>query len=329
MNEATRTTRCTRSGDSAVTSGGRIELEDDLYGSLCFVNETPRNRPFTHAEKPFVDSICRWLSGALERRELERSERQFRAVFDDPTMLVGLLDPDGTLRQINETAFAYVDADRGSVVDAPFPETPWWADTPGKDVREWIDRAAAGEYVEYEAYLDGPDGRRRWVNGTFRPVTDDGDVVSIVVSARGITERVEREQELERYKQFTDDLLDAVDDVFYVLNEDGTLGRWNASHVDVSGYTDEEITEMHALDFFPEDERPRIADSIEEAFGTGRTRVEAEVLTADGERIPYEFVAVALEDLEENPILTGIARDITERVAKEREVRERCTLTPG
>jgi PAS domain S-box-containing protein len=136
---------------------------------------------------------------AARRAELRRSERRLDAVFEDPQMLVGVLSPDGRLRKANRTAMAFVDADHDELVGQPFHETPWWADHHREDVRRWVERAAAGEYVEYEAEHGHVDEDFRSVSGTVRPVTDErGEVVSLIASARDITERRANERELQR-----------------------------------------------------------------------------------------------------------------------------------
>ncbi len=278
------------------------------------------------------------VTDRIEReRDLQRTERRFEAIFEDPNILVGLLDPDGTVLDINETAMEYIDADLGDVRGEPFWETPWWgvdavdgseradgsrasADERSEssgvpdDVREWTERAAAGEYVDFEADLTRPDGERYVLSGYFRPVRDDdGEVVSIIVSDRDVTERREYERSLQRYKEYTDDVLDAVDDVFYLLDESGAIQRWNESILDVTGYSDEEVASMSALEFFEGDDRETIADAVAEGFETGSMQVEADVSTKDGREIPYEFVASTLEDPDGNLVLAGIGRDITAR----------------
>ncbi|NGM69001.1 PAS domain-containing protein [Natronolimnobius sp. AArcel1] len=145
----------------------------------------------------------------VRERELERRERRFEAIFNDPNILVGLLEPDGTVLDINQRAMEYIDTDLADVIGEPFWETPWWgADDGGESasagsvqaaVEQWTKRAAAGEYVDFEADLAQPNGDEYTLSGYFRPVTnDDGDVVSIIVSDRDVTERKERERELER-----------------------------------------------------------------------------------------------------------------------------------
>jgi len=141
-----------------------------------------------------------------QKQALQEYERRFKAVFDDPNLLVGLLEPDGTVRDVNRTALANTDADRSEIIGQPFPETPWWSDETKADVERWIADAASGEYVEYEATHSTGNGNEIEVTGSFRPVTDDnGDVTTIVVSATDITERKERKRELKRQNEHLDE----------------------------------------------------------------------------------------------------------------------------
>ncbi|RQG95121.1 sensor histidine kinase [Natrarchaeobius chitinivorans] len=156
------------------------------------------------------------------------------------------------------------------------------------------------------------DGDRYFV-GLFRDISPRKEVEQALR---------ERERQLDQYKEYTDDILNAIDDVFYVVDQKGTLQRWNRRLRQVVGYTDEEIESMHALEFFGADDREQIAGAIEEGFDAGHVRVEAEVLTKDGDRIPYEFVAAALEDPDGDPVLTGIGRDITTQRKQRRKLEE-------
>jgi len=128
--------------------------------------------------------------------------------------------------------------------------------------------------------------------------------------------------ELERERKFIDQALDAIEDIFYVIGPDGTLRRWNQQFREVTGYSDEEIAGMSAVEFFPEDERHKVDGAIECTLTQGRQMTEADLLTAEGTRIPYEFVAVKLGDaLEGEPGIVGIGRDVTDRQERERTLR--------
>lgn len=78
------------------------------------------------------------------------------------------------------------------------------------DIRRWIERAKTGEYVEYEADLSRTGGGRYSVDGTIRPVTDSaGEVVSLVVSARDITDQKSYERRIETLHTTTRDVVEA------------------------------------------------------------------------------------------------------------------------
>jgi len=162
-------------------------------------DETDQSPRLTNRVRMAVERHRTQREHAERRAERRRSERRLEAVFEDPKMLVGVLSPDGRLRKANRTAMEFVDADHDELVGRPFHETPWWPDDLRDDVRRWIERAAGGEYVEYEADHGHVDAERRGVSGTIRPVTDDADeVVSLIASARDITERRTHERELEK-----------------------------------------------------------------------------------------------------------------------------------
>ncbi|ELZ18042.1 multi-sensor signal transduction histidine kinase [Haloterrigena salina JCM 13891] len=204
-----------RLGERDVTSGLSVSIgPDERPWGLLRTHATDR-RAFSDRDAAFLRSVATVLASAIENA---RTERRFEAIFEDPNILVGLLDPDGTVLDINGTAMEYIDADLADVTGEPFWETPWWGegDQARSDVREWTRRAANGEYVEFETDLTRPSGERYTIDGVFRPVTDDdGDVVSIIVSDRDVTERKERERYLEDAKAQLE-----------AATEAGAVGTW-------------------------------------------------------------------------------------------------------
>ncbi|WP_096393449.1 PAS domain-containing sensor histidine kinase [Halorubrum trapanicum] len=57
--------------------GGKVEVDGEQYGTLCFAATTPRGEPFTDTQRTFVELLTRWVSYELERqRAAERLERE-------------------------------------------------------------------------------------------------------------------------------------------------------------------------------------------------------------------------------------------------------------
>ncbi|WP_251965607.1 PAS domain S-box protein [Salinibacter ruber] len=172
------------------------------------------------------------------RQQLRRRERQLEAVFQDPNLLTGLLDLDGTLRRINGTALSFIDAGREEVVGHPFWETPWWDHDSAlqADLQEWIQRAAGGEYVSYQSQHVDADGLEYTIRGTIRPVTDrDGTVTALIVSGRDVTAREDQRRELKVLHQAVEDSAEGMavlagDEYVYV----------DQTHADMYGFDDKD-----------------------------------------------------------------------------------------
>jgi PAS domain S-box-containing protein len=156
--------------------------------------------------------------------ELARAERQYEAMFEDPNILVGLTETDGTVRDINQTALDYIDATEEEILGVSFWDTPWFSHSESvqADVQNWIHRAADGEYVEYDVDLVRPDGTPYTTEGVIRPVTNEtGDVVSLLISSRDVTERKEQERKRDRIiARVTDAIVEVdADWAFTLVNE--------------------------------------------------------------------------------------------------------------
>ena len=88
----------------------------------------------------------------------------------------------------------------------------------------------------------------------------------------------------------------------------------------VTGYSAEEIANMHPADFFDAKEKNYIAERIQAMFQKGINDADANLLTREGKKIPYFFKTVVI-DYEGSPCLLGNGIDITERKRAETELR--------
>ena len=120
------------------------------------------------------------------QRELEESERRFRAMFDHAEAAIALLAPDGTVLEINEAGRALT-VGAQPLVGRPLWALPWLgaANTPAAEaarerLREAVAAAAAGETVRYDAELRDGEAAHR-IDLTLKPIRDDaGKVIYIL-----------------------------------------------------------------------------------------------------------------------------------------------------
>ena len=141
-----------------------------------------------------IDGILLYLRDITEAKR--RAER-FEGIFNQTFQFTGLLDPDGTVIEANDTTLEFAGADRDTIVGRPLPDAPWWPDADAvADIGHAIERGANGEFVRYETDIHGASGLAT-VDLSVKPVTDDrGDVSLLVVEGRNITAQKQRRQHL-------------------------------------------------------------------------------------------------------------------------------------
>jgi PAS domain S-box-containing protein len=134
-----------------------------------------------------------------------------------------------------------------------------------------------------------------------------------------IAERERVEASLRREKVFSDTIIETLPGVFYVIDGEERLVRWNRELENVSGLTAEEIGARHPLEFFADDARPELAERLREAFTTGQASAEAELLGAHDSRHPRLFTSKRVA-LDQTTYLVGVGIDIAARRAAEERV---------
>ena len=269
----------------------------------------------------FEDGAVEYVVLAFENiTERKERERRFDAVFNNTYQFTGLMEPDGTLIEANETALSVVDADREDVVGKHLADAAWVKAESREFVREAVEHAREGEFVRRELEINSVGGDTP-IDFSLKPIFDEHGAVDLLIpEGRDITELKAREDALRSERAFTESMLGAVPDVFYAYDTDGNFIRWNDQYAAVTGYTDAEIEGMEPLDFIPEDETDRIADAIGSILEDGEpVVVESYFETKDGERVPYEFKAGQWRGPDgEVQGVVGIGRDITDRKKRQR-----------
>ena len=282
--------------------------------------EFPTELSLTRLEDDRIVCVVRDVSEKYRRQaELRENERRFESVFEDPEMLVGLLETTGEVIDVNETALEYVSHAKDELLGEPIWEGEWWSHSSDlqADLQDWIERAAAGEYVSFQAEHPGRDGTMRFVMGTIRPVAGESGVESLVISSRDITPREQRRRELETFQRAVEDAKDG-----FAILEDGEYTYIDETHVDMYGFddTDQLIGNSWRM-LYDEDEVERLeseAFPVLESEGHWRGKVTGS--QPDGTTFPAE---ISLTIIDDGPLVCTV-RDETERQQRIRQIqRER------
>ncbi|MBU0768128.1 MAG: PAS domain S-box protein [Proteobacteria bacterium] len=134
-------------------------------------------------------------------------------------------------------------------------------------------------------------------------------------------EHKQMEESLLREKNFSESIIDSLPGMFYFFDDTGKFLRWNKNFEKVSGHSTEEISGMSPLDFFEGEDKTIVAERIQEVFIKGKSSVEADFVSKNGNKTPYYFNGVLITIGDKNH-LGGMGINITNRKKAETALRQ-------
>ncbi|TKX64545.1 PAS domain-containing protein [Halorubrum sp. GN12_10-3_MGM] len=150
---------------------------------------------------------------------------------------------------------------------------------------------AEGEPISYSEELETVADGRFWET-SLAPVIVDGETVRLVGIARNVTERVERERELEATNQRLESLIEATPLTVMEVDADGSVVRWNEEAETMFGWSHEEVRG---------EENPLVSAERWDEFAAHRRRA------LRGERVRAEEVRLETRAGAELDLLLSIA----------------------
>ncbi|WP_303703931.1 PAS domain S-box protein [Haloquadratum walsbyi] len=141
---------------------------------------------------------------------LQRATRQrYDTLVNDAEQFIGLLQLDGTVIEINDTALTFGGIERSDVIGRKFDDISWWthSESVHERVQSALERAADGEFVRYETNVRGVDGLRR-IRFSAKPIADNtGNVKQILVEGTDMSDQHRQQQHLQvLYRIFRHDM---------------------------------------------------------------------------------------------------------------------------
>jgi PAS domain S-box-containing protein len=200
-----------------------------------------------------VDELIERADQALRaaRRRITRRDRarQFDAVFHDTQTATWVLDPNGSLARVNETAREMIDANVDAIVGDPFWTLPWWSSAATqRDVRQLVQTAQDGRFAS-AVVMQSPAETQPVIDLSVRPVENErGDLVSIVVEGLDVTEQVDLERDLRQSEDLHRVTLNNMTDTVLITDEAGEFTYVCPNVHFIFGYTADEIRDQGSIE---------------------------------------------------------------------------------
>lgn len=267
-----------------------------------------------------IESTVFALTDITEQRE---REQRYNAIFNQTYQFTGLLEPDGTLVEANESALEFGGLDRDEVVGKKMWDAYWFqhSEQTRDRAKEAVQRAAAGEFIRQELLVQGADGDVI-IDFSVRPITNEqGEVRLLVPEGRDITDLIEREQELQNRTDQLQDIIDTVEGAMWIRNAENEYVFMNQYHRDLFDIADEvDVDGKQFADLLPAEVAAQFRKNDNRVYETGEAvAIEETVMIDDGTR---DFLTRIVPLFRNGSIYAtcGISTDVTEQKTRERKL---------
>jgi len=259
---------------------------------------------------PSESGLSVYFTDVTERKEREHELERYERIVENVPVGVyrNTPGPDGEFVAGNAELAAIFDADSvDELVGSPVSDLYTDPERRAEFSRRLM---AEGVVEDYELKQETLAGRTIWISVTAMRTEEDGDVYFDGV-VQDVTERKERERELERYET----LFEESQDVNAIIDPDGTLGYVTPSAKHVLGYDPADLAGENVFEYIHPEDREAIqneyAGLVEDP--DHNPLVEFRFEHADGSWVVLEAKG---RNLLEDPTVDGIVtytRDATER----------------
>lgn len=133
----------------------------------------------------------------------------------------------------------------------------------------------------------------------------------------------ERTRELVAQTNLLEAALNTLRDLFFVVDMDRRLIRWNRELCSATGLDEDEVENRRLSTLVHQDSRDAMDQWFKRVSEEGADTMEVQLLVDSGNYVPYEFTGARLKDGEGQPVgVCGIARNISQRRQTEQHLKQ-------
>jgi PAS domain S-box-containing protein len=179
--------------------GGKVVVDGELHGTLCFASTEPRTEPFTELERTAVRLMSEWVGYELDRQRTRAELELKNRVMDEAPVGVLVSDPDQPDNHavyVNDQFTELTGYPESEVLgrNCRFLQGEATRAESVRELRRGVDEEASVS-VELRNYRR--DGTEFWNRVTVAPIENsEGEVTNYVGFQEDVTERKEHELDL-------------------------------------------------------------------------------------------------------------------------------------
>jgi len=286
------------------------------------VTDYLQKRPGTEQFALLANRVIKAVERADARQAVTKTQERFRTLLSVSADYVIVVDGDMSTEYVTPSVERVLGYDPADVMGDDITEYmhPEDRERVVTELAELGEKPGAERLVELRAR--DADGEWRWIEVTARNLLDDPTVEGIVGNVRDVTERKEREAEVDWHRT----LIETMEEGVYVLDGDYDLRFLNyrvsdedAPEIDLTG---EPIAAFADYGILSAAEVASIEAGVDSVLAGDADEVRVELEPAVPDDIgTVELRLTPMEPAGDDPLVLGTTRDITERIERETELR--------
>ena len=288
--------------------------------------------------------ICRWTTFSVQedvddyhvisyveditetrdaQNALAESEERFRSLFEHNPEVIAIFDQDGKIVDVNKAVERFGPVPREQIIGLHFSA---FLDT--NDVsrhRHFLERALAGETLNYNAGLHTLEGRPLEVAITTVPVYREGRVIGAFSIIRDETEAREAHREVQRKERALEDsearlrsLFEHNPDGVVSVRVDGTVADINDAGLRLGSFPRDLVIGSHFQNFIHPDDVAAADEAFARALRGQPTSLALRSVTADRSIVELDATLIPQFALGDIVGVYCVVQDVSERRRAER-----------
>ncbi|MDD5448025.1 MAG: PAS domain S-box protein, partial [Actinomycetota bacterium] len=296
-----------------------LVLGTRTFGALTLYSM--RAPSFGEEEIELLDAIAEGISFAIQsiEKEAERahaeaaraqSERYFKALIEQATEIIVLLDADGAITYVSPSVERVLGYKRGWLRGRRiFDILPEESASRMRAVLDTFSGEAASP-ASIELEFTHWDGSSRVLEVVSRKSVGSSGEALVIVNAKDVTSLHEAKEELERLLEIQRALLDALSDVAFLMDKEGNILVLNNAAARQISVAREAAEGENLYRLLPRPKRNLLMEEVEKVLSSGEPRRSERELGGKY----YDLSIYPLPNTKGNVIQFAIiSRDITER----------------
>ncbi len=254
-----------------------------------------------------------------EQKRLQASEERYGKLISGIGEGIAINSEEEVFTYCNKMAEEIFEVEPGTLVGKSLQEF-----SSPEQFKRFTEKTATrkeNKHSRYEAEIISGKGNIKTIRVIASPHYENGIFQGTFAAFTDITKQKEAEKAIIENEQRFRTIVDNVKEALYVHGLDGKFIDCNQEHLNLTGYTIEELEKLKPWDLLPKNDELKYESRLHILKQNKHLIFESKIKTKNGQSVPVE-ISVNLINYKGKKALLKSARDITERLRQKEKLKE-------